>query len=378
MQGVQWTYQQLAIDLFDFHDSKVLLDQLRPRAALHDEYGQSEEQDAAILTDMHTACLATFANCLAETREKYPEQCMLAAAARSEAATRLSVLFPPELAQEDQRQSMAESIVSAMGRKVHDFDRQKEHQDWLSVAAVSSTVSADTDFSRGHERQDSINRLLEMSPIILADSAFMQDLLLDSARTSVDEAGHLTAGLAQIKTASLVPPHCWRLIAMSLHSDIWILDIQHWRLSCYSQHDGPVMVTARNNDSAHSSQQAKCWQEPGYHFRLGELPLPSVLLEEGHGCRFFLLEPSGKLVSTSLVPTSTRHSLESRNVALQRLGFKQESVAVGAKGKRVCSYGALRGCWCSNSCESAVNRSDSIQLLSSDTDVCCVCCGTCL
>ena len=166
---------------------------------------------------------------------------MLAAAARSEAATRLSIPFPHELAHEDQHQSMAESIVSAMGRKLHYFDRQTEHQDWLSVAAVSSTVSVDMSFSRGHS-QDSINRLLKTWPTTLADSAFMQVLLLDSSSTLTDEAGHLAAGLAQIRTASSVPPHCWRLIALSLHSDIWILDLQQWRLSCYSQHDGPARV----------------------------------------------------------------------------------------------------------------------------------------
>lgn len=137
-------------------------------------------------------------------------------------------------------------------------------------------------------------------------------------------------------SASSVPPHCWRLIALSLHSDIWILDIQQWRLSCYSQHDSHVMVTGRNNDSAQNNQQARCWQEPGFHYKLGELPLPSVLVEDGHNCRFFLLESSGKLVSTSLVHASARHNLDSRTVALQQLGFKHEAVTVGAKGKRVC------------------------------------------
>ena len=62
VQATEWTYEQLAVNLLDFKDSKALLDQLRPRAALHDEYGKSEEQDTAILADMHTACLATCAS----------------------------------------------------------------------------------------------------------------------------------------------------------------------------------------------------------------------------------------------------------------------------------------------------------------------------
>ena len=129
MQGAEWTYEQLAVDMLDLQDNKALLDQLRPHAALHDEYGKSEELDVAILADMHTTCLASFADCFAEIHKKHPDEHMLAAAARSEAATRLSIPFPHELAQEDQRQSMAESIVSAMGRKLHHFDRQTEHQD---------------------------------------------------------------------------------------------------------------------------------------------------------------------------------------------------------------------------------------------------------
>ena len=119
MQGAEWTYEQLAVGMLDLHDNKGLLDQLRPRAALHDEYGKSEEQDMAILAGMHSTFLATFADWFAEIHKKYPDEHMLAAAARSEAATRLSIPFPHELAQEDQRQSMAESIVSAMGRKLH-------------------------------------------------------------------------------------------------------------------------------------------------------------------------------------------------------------------------------------------------------------------
>ena len=74
MQGAEWTYEQL----LDFHqDSMALLDQLRPRAALHDEYGKSEEQDAAILADMHIACVATFASWFADVHQKYPEQLCL-------------------------------------------------------------------------------------------------------------------------------------------------------------------------------------------------------------------------------------------------------------------------------------------------------------
>lgn len=147
---------------------------------------------------MHTTCLASFADCFAEIHKNHPDEHMLAAAARSEAATRLSIPFPHELAQEDQRQSIAESIVSAMGRKLHHFDRQTEHQDWLSVTAVSSTVSVDMNFSCGHQQRDSINRLLETSPTTLTHSAFMQDFLSNSSRTSRDEAGHLAAGLAHI------------------------------------------------------------------------------------------------------------------------------------------------------------------------------------
>ena len=62
VQGAEWTYEQLAVDMLDLHNNKALLDQLRPRAALHDEYGKSEEQDMAILAGMHSTCLTTFAD----------------------------------------------------------------------------------------------------------------------------------------------------------------------------------------------------------------------------------------------------------------------------------------------------------------------------
>ena len=80
-----------------------------------------------------------------------------------------------------------------------------------------------------------------------------------------------------------------------MHSDICVLDISHWRLSYYSSHDGPVIVHGNNNDNSVRMRQAFAWQEPGSHFKLGQMPLPRMLLEEGHNCPLSYLTPAVSL-----------------------------------------------------------------------------------
>ena len=56
LQGLKWTYAQLAMDLLGLHDSRSLKIKLSKHAVAGDGYGKSNAQDAAIVADMHAVC----------------------------------------------------------------------------------------------------------------------------------------------------------------------------------------------------------------------------------------------------------------------------------------------------------------------------------
>lgn len=109
-----------------------------------------------------------------------------------------------------------------------------------------------------------------------------------------------------------------------------MLDVQHWRLRHYSRHEGPYQVrgTLPNQATTQSILLSKAWREPGYHFRIGQLPVPSSISEKGRDCQVFVLEPDGTVLSTSLQqPRVPPVDIMSHQLATLQLDYAHLEVA---------------------------------------------------
>ena len=83
LQGLQWSYAQLALDLLELHDKETVKEELKPYAAKNDNYGDSDQQAAQILDVLYAECTETFAVWFKELHDKLPASSFLVSAGRS-------------------------------------------------------------------------------------------------------------------------------------------------------------------------------------------------------------------------------------------------------------------------------------------------------
>ena len=334
LQGVQWTYAQLALDLLELHGTETVKEELKPCAAKNDNYGDSDQQAAQILDVLYTDCTEVFAVWLKELHDKLPASSFLVSAGRSASATNSTNYLADALKTEEQRNVQAQRLMVALGRNLHDCNKLLPPHEWLSVVAQGSL--AGSNLVRGDAVKVATNRLVQDMLATQSSSSFMQETLADSSQTFPAQAAYLNNLPQQLRTDAAIPPQCWRLAAIAMKRDIWILDALLWRLSCYSCHDGSVCVYG--NSAGTHSQLSKHWTEPGYHFRLGQLPLPQFLAEHGYTSMFLLMESSGQIVSSSMMSGTQLASAQSRTLAVKSLGYDLAAMDVNSKGQLICYF----------------------------------------
>lgn len=240
--------------------------------------------------------------------------------------------LPDDLATAEMRQQRAIDIVSCTGRNVHLNDSQPLTERFALLAHGKSIV--DDQFARviGTQVADSKVRLVNGIKAALAEDAFVKGLLRDSTRTSPAEAAFMAAFEQHICGSDQFPHQLWRLVAVCQHHDIWVLDVLHWRFSCYSCHAGPLHIKGRLAKSGMHKVLSKEWNQPGYHFRIGQIAVPSALSEHGSGCTLYILDPSGKILSTSLRPQPQLPALDTVTQSLATLGLEHAAFDVTASG----------------------------------------------
>ncbi|DBA72441.1 TPA: hypothetical protein ACH3X2_010471 [Trebouxia sp. C0005] len=327
-KGRQWSYAQLALDLLELHDKEAVKEELKPFAAKNDNYGDSDQQAAQILDVLYAECTEVFAVWLEELHDKLPASSLLVCAGRSASATNSTEYFADGLKTEEQRDVQARRLMVALGRNLHDCNKLLPPHEWLSVVAKGSF--AGSPFVRGDAVKVGTDRLVQDMLATLSSSSFMQEMLADSCLNFPEQAAYFNNLPQQLRTDAAIPPECWRLAAIAMKRDVWILEARLWRLSCYSCHDGSVCVYG--NSAGTHSQLSKHWTEPGYHLRLGQLPLPEVLGENGYTYVFLLMESSGQIVSSSMMSATQLASAQSRTFAVKSLGYDLAAMDVNSKG----------------------------------------------
>lgn len=345
LQGRQWSYAQLALDLLELHDKEAVKEELKPFAAKNDNYGDSDQQAAQILDVLYAECTEVFAVWLEELHDKLPASSLLVCAGRSASATNSTEYFADGLKTEEQRDVQARRLMVALGRNLHDCNKLLPPHEWLSVVAKGSF--AGSPFVRGDAVKVGTDRLVQDMLATLSSSSFMQEMLADSCLNFPEQAAYFNNLPQQLRTDAAIPPECWRLAAIAMKRDVWILEARLWRLSCYSCHDGSVCVYG--NSAGTHSQLSKHWTEPGYHLRLGQLPLPEVLGENGYTYVFLLMESSGQIVSSSMMSATQLASAQSRTFAIKSLGYDLAAMDVNSKGQLTCHLLAAHAQTCHSS-----------------------------
>ena len=316
------------MDLLGLHDAAAVKALLEIHAAKDTLYGVSQQQNSDILERMYRECLTVYAEWFEHLHGQFPPAKLLVAAGRSAAATQSTTNLPGTLETTDQREELVKSMLTAAGRDLPESNRWVLHSDWLSVVACGGR--AGNRFERAGSVRRETDNVMQRMLQKLSSSTFMQQMLADSSQTSAEQSAYMSELQQNVRTDAAIPPHCWRLLAIVLHKDIWVVDALHWRLSCYSCHDGPVSVYGKASRGGSHSQLSKSWREPGYHFRFQQLLLPLVLAE-AHST-FVLLECSGRVISSGMMNPSVLSSMESRVNALRLLGFQQAALELTAKG----------------------------------------------
>ncbi len=127
-------------------------------------------------------------------------------------------------------------------------------------------------------------------------------------------------------TDGAIPAVCWRLLAISLQCDIFVLDSQYWTLSCYSCAAGPVSIHACTDARKPVKPLLKqAWAQPGFHYGVGCLPLPDCL--KAIDTKIFLLIGAGKLISRSCTLTARSTKMETAAAKLDGLQFGSVTLA---------------------------------------------------
>ena len=257
MQGVNWSYEALARDMLELHDPACV-------TAVHALKCQRdlelEQPQHPTLEDVHETCVACYTKWFQDEHANYPEADLIITVARTEQATRNSGWQFPDPSSNSSANDVADGILQASSlRRLGDPSAH-----WLS--AVSS--------SEGCSVPDLISQLQQTA----ATSTFMQSLLFSP------ECGHqedMPSMLQHSTPVAALPPHCWRLLAITLQHNIFVVDSEHSRMCCYPCHDGKVDVHgAADYGGDPNAWSIKSWDQPGFFFALGKLPSPTRLSQQ--------------------------------------------------------------------------------------------------
>ena len=323
MQGTPSTLEELATDMLHMHNSVLVQPMLDAMSA----------DSQLLLEDLHAQCVSCFASWFKQIVEDHPVSSLLALTSRAASDTATEDNLPADLTTIEQRTEQAHKLLEFAGRKVDQPNGQLPDKWFALVACGSSVLNSLSRVSDTH-RQDMQSRLLTRMQTTLRENLFLNELVRDSCRSTSAEKAYMDQLASQLCTSQAVPRRCWRLIAISQQNDIWLLDIQHWRLSLYSRIAGPIHVKGKLPGGNSQSTLSNSWQEPGFHFKVGALPVPLDFSQSSSNCKVFLLEPSGAILSSSLLNPTLLPPLDTIAQSLATLGLEHAELDVAAIGAR--------------------------------------------
>lgn len=318
MQGTQWEYAQLAKDLCNLHAPEmltVLTALLRKRLEEHSRLSVPEGVQKPTLQSLHDECIACFAAWLKAEHAKYSEEDFLAVTGRTAAASASTRVFTDALSTADKREQTACHILAAAGLEITACNKHVPAHEWVHV--IASPQSAGHGAADSEQTKASLLRLLSSVTHKLSTSQGAKASWEAAFGVSAEPA---TTQISQAFADPAMPPALLRLLAIQFQQDIFILDSQHWRVSCYSCQEGPLAINAKPEASKSQTKRLlKHWVEPGFHYGIGCLPLPESW--KARTAKIFLLSAEGKLVSTSCCQVGRAAKMDAAASKLSHLPF---------------------------------------------------------
>lgn len=315
VQGTQWDYTQLAKDLCDLHTPDAMTALLSKRVREHSQLSAPGDMQKPTLQSLHDECLACYAAWLKAEHSKYSEANVLAVTGRTQSATTLTRVYPDALSTADKREETAQRILAAAGLEVTACNKHVPAQQWLQVTAYPQAA--------GHGAADlgkteaSVTGLLSSLTHKLCTS---QGALAIWATAFGGSAELAVAQISQAFADPSMPPALWRLLAIHFQQDIFVVNSQNWRVSCYSCQEGPLTISGKPESSKSQARPLlKHWTDPGFHYAIGSLPLPDSW--KGRSARVFLVTAAGKLVSTSCCSVGRAAKMQAATAELPHLPF---------------------------------------------------------
>ncbi|DBA92363.1 TPA: hypothetical protein ACH3X1_015768 [Trebouxia sp. C0004] len=297
-QGKDWTYQDLAKDMLDLHDPDVV-------KVVHDlrvkQDSQLADQLHPTLESVHTECINFYTAWFQELHAEYSQQDLLATAGRTDDVTRAASSSLPC--------PTTETLVSALGLQ-YSSQQPEQHASRISAIAASEACT--------------VPALLKRINTTMATSQFGASLSADQ-RCALDQA------LKDGSEAAAATEALWRLLAITVHKDVYVLDMAHCRLCCYPGHDGNVDTVGTTDSSGRKSAWfMKAWSQPGFYCLLGKLPLPAHLSDKA--CTVIVASGDGTLQVTSQTSAVEGQQTQTAFKALQGFGILFAQLDVKASG----------------------------------------------
>ena len=233
VQGIAWSYSQLAKDLCDLHDPEQVAPLLNKCLDEHDRHSASEGRQRT-LQSLHEQCIACFAEWLQAQYTKFPVADFLAVTGRTAAVLASVRQLPALLANADLREQAAVRILSAAGLLPNSCNKQVPAHQWVRV--VASPQKAGHSSTPPEETCAAAKRLVSSVTCQLSSNESAQAMWVAAVKESAES---ITAQLSQAFADPSMSPALWRLLAIQcparhLCSRQPILDNQLLQLSDWS------------------------------------------------------------------------------------------------------------------------------------------------
>ena len=203
----------------------------------------------------------------------------------------------------------AETLLSALGLQ---YSSQQPEQPTHSVSAIAVAEAC------------TVPALAKRIAATMGTSQFGASLP-DDQKCDIDQA------LRDNSEAVTATEALWRLIAITVHKDIYVLDLAHCRLCCYPRHDGNVdIVGTTDSTGRRSAWSMKAWSQPGFYYLFGKLPLPAHLSDKA--CTVVVASGDGALQVTSKSSMTDGQHTRTAIRALEDVGIAFAELDMKASG----------------------------------------------
>ncbi len=295
-----------------------------PHAA-HSVTTAAEQHQEPALDSVYSACIIFVSDWLQEECVKFPVSQFLASVGRTASASQSAALYSAKLATVESRDQMAQcNILAAAGLELNHCNKHVNAKERLAVIASPALAwhSSIAPNATEHESEQLLDKLLatlKTTPVISA-------MLDDDSMVSAQAATFMDSLQQGVCSDDAIPAVCWRLVAISLQREIFVLDSQYWNLSYYSCAAGPISVHASTDATKPVKPLLKqAWTQPGFHYGIGCLPLPDCL--KSRDTKIFLLTGAGKLISTTCTLNARSAKMETAAAKLDGLQFGTVTLA---------------------------------------------------